>query len=149
MNKEQKNAKREYLERIEGQTLDECRSLLRKGLWTEGELDELARGLQKISDRTAIRRLKKENGEPLDEKIQAVEEISEVKGLKYEFFYLVEYLDSYDRPTQDVLLYLGSGKFFGAWWNEDDEDDANAACDIYVDVCDVISIWGIKRGRER
>ena len=37
MNKEQKNAKREYLERIEGQTLDECRSLLRKGLWTEGE----------------------------------------------------------------------------------------------------------------
>ena len=65
MNKEQKNAKREYLERIEGQTLDECRSLLRKGLWTEGELDELARGLQKISDRTAIRRLKKENGEPL------------------------------------------------------------------------------------
>lgn len=149
MNKEQKNAKREYLERIEGQTLGECRSLLRKGLWTEEDLDELARGLEKTIYKVAIRRLKKENGGPLEEKIQAVEEISEVKGLKEEFFYLVEYLDSYDRPTQNVLLYVGDGKFFGAWWNEYDEDDADAACDIYVGLCDAISIWEIKRGRER
>jgi len=85
---------------------------------------------------------------PLEERIQSVEKISEFKGLKDEF-YLVEYFDSYDRPTQDVLLYVGDGKFFGAWWREDDEDDADAACDISVDVCDAISIWEIKRGRER
>lgn len=85
---------------------------------------------------------------PLEERIQAVEKISEFKGLKDEF-YLVEYFDSYDRPTQDVLLYVGDGEFFGAWWREDDEDDADAACDISVDVCDAISIWEIKRERER
>jgi len=85
---------------------------------------------------------------PLEERIQSVEKISEFIVLKDEF-YLVEYFDSYDRPTKDVLLYVGDGEFFGAWWREDDEDDADAACDISVDVCDAISIWEIKRGGER
>ena len=82
------------------------------------------------------------------ERIQAIEKRVAFKGLKDEY-YLVEYFDSYDRPTQDVLLYIGDGEFYRAWWREDDEDDADAACDISVDVCDAISIWEIKRGRER
>lgn len=79
------------------------------------------------------------------ERVQTVEKMWKFKGLEDEF-YLVEYLDSFSRPTQDVLLYVGKGEFVGAWWGEDDADDADPAFCVSVLVCDALSIWEIKRG---
>ena len=83
---------------------------------------------------------------PDNERIQTVEKMGECRSYIKDEFYLVEYFDSFGRPTQEVLLYTGDNEFFGAWWAEHDEDDADAACDISVAVCDALSIWEIKRG---
>lgn len=82
------------------------------------------------------------------ERIQTVEKMGEFsRGCLKNEFYLVEYLDSFGRPTQDVFLYDGVDEFFGGWWEEDEEDDnADPAFCVSVLVCDALAIWEIKRG---
>lgn len=112
--------------------------------WLERYLDKYGNVTDNVTGKDAMVDRDKE-------RIQAVEKMDKRKneiisqGLEDEF-YLVEYLDSFGRPTQDVLLYIGDGEFFGGWWAEDDEDDADPAFCLSVLVCDALSIWEIKRG---